>query len=350
MGPGHTAGGAAAAALAVTLCLAMAGCVVEGDASHSSLPDPSFFPGPAGLAEGHVKVLPPTGLNRPTSEVIKRIQLSGVSVPFSFAIVADTRPPGTRVFAAMRTHMLRQANPRPAFVIVNGDFIGDGLRHEFVDYARTIDAFGLPVLSVIGNHEIWEGEGLQHYRRIFGAEDFHLDVGGCRFVAVNNSSLAPKGSVAGFLLTRQRLRWIRDLVRQQQCTFVIMHVPPYMPSFYGYPLAPYDHDFFRGPLGFVNAPALAAMMQHHHVRMGIFAHSHSFANYTREGVRYLVSGGGGAEIGARHNAPPHAAVEHHYVVVTVHDKRGSHSGQVYVLQQNPLRIFHDQRYDFASTF
>lgn len=246
----------------------------------------------------------PPGTNHPNAAVIERIQQSCIKAPYTMVLIGDTRPPGMKVFAAFRKYIAEELTPRPKFAILDGDFVGRGTLEEYQDYIQQIETFPVPLVSVIGNHEIWDKDGMANFRQLFGCEDFHFDVAGCRFIAVNNNIISREPNVAFYDMPDQALRYLEQVMYPGTCNILVMHVPPYLPYYYGNPYAPYDNNFFRGPPGFNQTPWLTSLMEDRKVKIGVFGHVHSYGNFVRNGVRYLVTGGGGAELGMQHRNPP----------------------------------------------
>ncbi len=72
---------------------------------------------------------------------------------------------------------------RPAFVIVTGDLTERADEASFLRYRATVDALGIPVYSVQGNHD--GGRNTEVFNRTVGPTHLAFDHEGCRFIGVN---------------------------------------------------------------------------------------------------------------------------------------------------------------------
>ncbi len=258
------------------------------------------------------------GLGR-NGRAIQRILNVPLQYPYRVVFIGDVRTPGEENFA----HLLDQVlalDPRPLFVVVVGDFVHHGTPAEYDAYEAAIDGYPIPLLHVVGNHELYDDAGIWEYLDRFGPTDDHFDYGKSRFVWCNDA-IPPDYSV-----TSRQLAWLDAVLTGPEVTdrFVMMHVPPKMvlsgQSVYG-------GHFFDSRDGFVGGPELMRIMERHDTTMGIFGHIHIYGNYVSGRTRYLVTGGGGAELPTPSSDPWHDGVFYHFVVLDIlspdgHDYRG----------------------------
>lgn len=72
---------------------------------------------------------------------------------------------------------------QPAFVIVTGDLTERADEPSFVRYRGAVDALGIPVYSVQGNHD--GGRNVELFNRTVGPTHLAFDHEGCRFIGIN---------------------------------------------------------------------------------------------------------------------------------------------------------------------
>ncbi len=234
------------------------------------------------------------GQNHPNSEPISRIQETPLVYPFSFVVMGDTRTPGQAIFAQLR-EQIALLDPPPIFVINAGDLVYAGFDFEYLAYIEAIDDYELPFISVIGNHEMYVPGGLNNYRNYFGPDDFYFDYNPCRFISLNNSN-----PYSGYGLSNTRLNLLEDWLTPESpvLKFTFLHVPP-------------DFDNFDQYAQLVESE--------YPIPIAFFGHLHRYETWIRNDLRYVITGGGGAEIGwPREEDPPNYGLFHHFLLVTVY--------------------------------
>ena len=229
--------------------------------------------------------------------------------PFRFVIYGDTRSD-----EAIHTRLAQSIRTEGAdFLVHTGDLVSDGRDLErwqmFFSIERDLlrDA---PLVPVIGNHEIARpgSSGVDAFRRYVHVDatspapelDYTFGYGSVRFVVLNafdDWTSASRRAWLDVALTRARAE-VPD-------GFVIVAMHWGMCS--------------CGPHG-ANRAARAASLddefRRHHVDLVVSGHDHIFERGEDAGLRYLVSGGGGAPLYRRARVRPYAqafASEHHYV-------------------------------------
>lgn len=234
--------------------------------------------------------------------------------PFRFVIYGDTRTQASTHRAVIEA-IRRDA---PEFVIHTGDLVEDG-RHE--DDWQEFFEIEAPLLRdtvfvpVIGNHEIIQpmSNGIENYRRYVhvavqpGAPTGELDgtfqYANARFILANSFD-----DWSGPART-----WLqRELVRARQegpddWLVVVMHWGPRSSGPHG------DNDMLR-------ENGVDAMLRDQHVDLVIAGHDHDYERGDDDGLRYIVSGGGGAPLyyrEAERRATRSFAAEHHFIRVDV---------------------------------
>ena len=205
---------------------------------------------------------------------------------FTFVVIGDTRPrfesENFRTFEAL---IPRINAAKPGCIINLGDLIyGYGpLRKEkqWNRYEQVIKNLEAPYYQVPGNYE-------------------SFDRGGCHFVLLNNCEDGRWGSMGP-----DELAWLkRDLhSTSAEKVFVFMHFPVWEPE----RVAAKYHLLWRD--------TLHPLFRASRVKAVFGGHAHCYGP-TREldGIRYFVSGGGGAELRPEYRR---AGGEHHFMKVTV---------------------------------
>lgn len=233
-------------------------------------------------------------------------------VPFRFVIYGDTRS-HARPHAAVVEAIRREG---PEFVVHTGDLVEDGRDED--DWQRFFDIEApllrvAPFVPVIGNHEIAQplSNGTGNYRRYVhvapGGPSEELDsvlrYGNTRFVLAN----------AYEDWSGDAREWIdRELGRARRegpndWLFVVMHWGPRSSGPHG------DNEL-------VAQAGVDAILRRHRVDLVISGHDHAYERGDDAGLRFMVSGGGGAPLYRRREDRPMTrafASEHHYVRVDV---------------------------------
>jgi hypothetical protein len=122
---------------------------------------------------------------------------------------------------------------------------------------------------------------------------YAFDVGQIRFLVLDSSR--KRG------LPRIQYRWLERQLQQarDKRVFVMLHRPPVCPK--------YNYLSFSAS---TNVRRFLSLMRAYRVELVFGSHVHAFTEFTRQHVRYIVSGGGGGALW-------HPANVHHYVHVHV---------------------------------
>ncbi|MBC7234555.1 MAG: metallophosphoesterase [Chloroflexi bacterium] len=209
-----------------------------------------------------------------------------------FAVCGDTRGRDD----IFRQIMADVAARGAAFLIHTGDLVSWGSDQEFRHVAELLAELTVPFYPVPGNHD--NGDGLlSAYLRHSGAPAAHysLDQGPAHFSFINSSL----GSV-----DQDELEWLAaDLAATDRPVKVVtLHHPPFDP-------AGTSHIMARGNEAFM------ALVEAQNVDLVLSGHIHSFDDARRNGVRYIITGGGGAPL---YPAKGREAF-YHYVLVRIQE-------------------------------
>ncbi|MBI2432689.1 MAG: metallophosphoesterase [Candidatus Hydrogenedentes bacterium] len=232
-------------------------------------------------------------------KLIERIKSQPIGPEgFTFVALGDTRTN----FAMAEKVVTAAAAEKPAFILANGDIVRRGRPEEYESHhLRLVDAIKpMPFITVPGNHEEGPNRDFEAFLAIYGQEQFSFDYGNARFVGLNNS-----GRLG---VTWAHLRYLEQELSKPGVShkFVVFHVPPR------------DMDIFvdsEEGRGFRwNAKAFRKLMSEQHVTAVFMGHVHGFAEQTLDGVRYIITGGAGANLAER---LPEEGRVHNYVLVHV---------------------------------
>ncbi|HBZ70572.1 MAG TPA: hypothetical protein DEP35_12925 [Deltaproteobacteria bacterium] len=233
-----------------------------------------------------------------------RFQVAAPQAALSFVVYGDTRFTRREHVAnalARRALVARIAGENPAAILVGGDLVYEGsdpddyelYRSETAEWARR----EIPVFPALGNHE-FRGCGakpddsscLENWWRTFEA----LPLRPYRWysVAIGSSLLAlVLDSEAPLRPGSEQRTWLERQITEADAdgrirfVLILMHYPPVRD-----PVFPRgkDEEEVQRYLS-TAAPRLRARV------IVVGSHVHNYERFDRNGVTYLVSGGGGAE-------------------------------------------------------
>ncbi len=245
---------------------------------------------------------------------------------FTFVVGGDNRsvardlpPPPTaaRIFA--ETRLLR-----PAFALWTGDSIygsddtpGEAAR-EYAAFLRLAAAGATPVFNAPGNHEIFRRPELERvYESCMGRLYGSFDYGRSHFIALDTEEADRAPGVGP-----AQLEWLRkdlEANRGAEHIFVFSH----------HPLFPTPDHPRAGFASVANRDEVHRLFVRYHVTAVFSGHEHLYYASVHDGVRYIVTGGGGAP---SDGAPQDGGFQH-YLLVSV----DGNAVKIQVLQ--PWRLF-----------
>ena len=203
---------------------------------------------------------------------------------FQFVAYGDTR---TRhdVHGKVVEAILKYA--APDFIVQTGDMVADGsdssLWPTFFDIERQLlrKAAYFPAL---GNHE----RNDSFFYQFFGGKAYHsFNWGNAHFTVLDSDlpNVAPT-EAARDAFWSEETRWLEDDLQKAQTAeyrFIVAHHPPMTA------VAKRQND---NP----HMKALMPLLEKYKVTAGIFGHDHNYQHYVKNGVHYIVTGGGGAPL------------------------------------------------------
>ena len=235
--------------------------------------------------------------------------------PIRMLIYGDTRDDP-------QTHsMLARAMRREgaAFVIHTGDLCRDGAMPtcfpEFLRAAAPLIS-DTPLFPVLGNHDWADGEGLKNYARFLRTpqtpsptESFYSVIyGPVKLVALDTNTGLQNGAAERVWLEAELSKPLPEGVRY---LFVALHHGPYSSGEHGS-----NPEIQNG--------AIEKLFRDSHVALVISGHDHMYERGDAAGLKYVVSGGGGAPLYIRNRELPSELAfvpTYHYVRLDIDDTK-----------------------------
>ena len=248
------------------------------------------------LAEARVEGLQPSSRYRYRVEVagthwegeVATAPEVGKAVPFSFIVVGDSRD-GVE---SHRRIVERMSQEVPDFVLGTGDMVDDGSRQDQWQQFFDIES---PLLRnnvyfpAVGNHDRQgRGRTADTYRAYFSVpENGNETERYYAFTYATTRFLILDSNIYSFALTDQTAWLERELIAARQDPsihhiFVVMHHPPFSISLHG---GARDLRERWTPL-----------FEQYQVSAVFSGHDHVYTRAEHEGIRYFVTGGGGAPL------------------------------------------------------
>jgi predicted phosphodiesterase len=227
-----------------------------------------------------------------------------------FVVMGDNRPPGgvkdPTVQPDTFLENIKGVNLLGAdLVVIVGDLVLGAQPEEVIPalwdgYDKAISDFEMPVYSVAGNHDVWDTVSERIYQERVKPLWYSFDHKGAHFIVLNSEDQSEDR--AHFeKISGAQMAWLKaDLAKSKGAghTFVFMHKPLWTLEYGGSQWMEEVH------------PLLAA----HKVDAVFCGHIHIYEKHpTIDGVRYLITGGAGAEL----RDYEEEGSFHHFVVVRV---------------------------------
>jgi predicted phosphodiesterase len=178
----------------------------------------------------------------------------------------------------------------PEIVLHMGDIVTTGTLVQYNEayFPPTAPlAKNTPVFTAIGNHELYDDPQARNYRDVYslptnsadGTEDYYSFDYGCVHFTVLDSELLPSGVTGHVSTTRaaQQMAWLEDDLDAA--------TKPWKIVFFHRPI--YTSDVEDAWLETFEEKGVDLVLQ---------GHVHEYGSYYRNGVHYVTTGGGGAEL------------------------------------------------------
>lgn len=230
---------------------------------------------------------------------------------YQYIILGDNRD-GYDTFG----QIIQQVNGKnPVFVIDNGDLVFSGKPNQYRLFDQMVSKISTTFCTALGNHDI-RGNGRSTYTMLYGPGYYSFDFADSHFVFLDSS---PGWAEKQAISDKQYIWLEKDLTKAQgKRIFVITHIPPQDPrsSVTTNEIPKYANKVENGKNwverkldnynenksmnhGFQDpqeAVKFENLMSTYHVDTVYLSHIHSYLEYTKNGVRYLITGGAGAEL------------------------------------------------------
>ena len=233
-----------------------------------------------------------------TQAMMSRLSAVPGGAGVRFAVVGDGEPgrfPWQSIFAPRDgfKRLLRLLQPRgPELVMQLGDFVSKGNAKNYRAYVSLLVAEAkVPLFHIQGNHDRSAPNGdadKDLYRAVFGDGDFYFERGGWRFVAFDT---------ADYAVTDAQLDWLDAALGSEKPTLLFLHIPPVYLKGLIKSVVPEDDDakamngYFNG--GSDRFREILARRRPKRVYMG---HIHAFGTAELDGVKYVLTAGGGSPL------------------------------------------------------
>jgi hypothetical protein len=145
----------------------------------------------------------------------------------------------------------------------------------------------------LGNHE----RNSRTFYDIFRNESpyYSFNWGNSHFLVLNSDIANAEESItARDLFWSVQRQWIEDDLKNSQAAhyrFIVAHHPPYT-------------AVTRRQGDNPHMTALIPMLEKYHVSAGFFGHDHNYQHYLKNGIHYVITGGGGAPLYDVDTPPP----------------------------------------------
>jgi 3',5'-cyclic AMP phosphodiesterase CpdA len=212
------------------------------------------------------------------------------SVNYQFAVAGDSRG-GDAIYSKILERVARDGS---AFLIHTGDLVPSDTPDNWSHFLVLMKGFTLPFYPVPGNHDISAGKN-SGYLQSSGATAMHysFDRGAVHFTFVDSS--------LGSLFDSEFTYLDNDLAASQApIKIVVIHHPPFDPAGGTHIMANGGDRFMR-------------IVKERGAKYVFAGHIHCYEEAERDGIKYLIIGGGGAPL----YCAPTAGGFYHYVRVQV---------------------------------
>ncbi len=248
--------------------------------------------------------------------------LKRIKVPpgdsLTFAVLGDNRsnPPVFQQILQQMNH-----DPSLAFAIDLGDLVETGTVENFRAFLDQVrQNLRLPLLTVLGNHDLGKEHGARLYQRIFGPDHYAFPIKGNYFIVVND--------VENYEIGEPQWRWLEGELKKSRAyktRLIFLHAPLFDPR------GGENHHALSEDTG----RRLAALFRRYHVTHVFAGHIHSYFSGNWDGVPYTITAGAGAPLYG--TDPEHYF--YHYLKVTLKDD------QVHIEVQRLASKGTSKRYD-----
>jgi len=208
---------------------------------------------------------------------------------FTFCVYGDPRPGDTMTTQHHRNVVEQMLLHEPLFCLVLGDMVDDGadrrLWEEFFDVESEL-LRKTAIYAVLGDNDYAEGRGLvAEYFPKLRRGYYRFEWGGVQFFALNAWDTTGRQKRSEMDAESPQIKWLeaelaKENARQAAFRVVFLHDPVYI---------------CRGRSSELLRRVWAPLFRKHKVDV-VFASWHMYERSVNDGVTYIISGGGGAEL------------------------------------------------------
>jgi 3',5'-cyclic AMP phosphodiesterase CpdA len=198
-----------------------------------------------------------------------------------FAIIGDTRvgSNGSVYEAFIQTVEKEGIN----VIVHTGDVIDSPGKPDLWSRFLEITGYGKTLYLAPGNHDIKDRRSLDVYLGFFRDPYSSFSEGDTLFILLNTELPGQRGRITG-----QQYEWLQtELRRSFRYKFVFLHQPVF-PTMLGMP-----HPLDQGKR---NRRELHELFVKEGVSVVVAGHEHLYRRHEKDGIEYIISGGGGAPI------------------------------------------------------
>jgi len=224
---------------------------------------------------------------------------------FNFAVIGDRTGSGTDSWKIMRKGISEINKLDPDFVIFIGDMIdGYDLKNvpidsQWVKFEEIAASLKVPYLYVVGNHDVYNQESMNVWKRRIGKTYFSFNYKNSGFIILNTEEA---GNWRQGGLGRAQVEFIKGAINsfpQKEHIFILMHRPMWLTA----GQLKEEWKVIRQSLGTRPFTVIAG-------------HLHALAEKQDiQGNRYIIVGPTGAKM--RFSRNPALALFHHYTLFSV---------------------------------
>jgi hypothetical protein len=166
-------------------------------------------------------------------------------------------------------------------------------------YDNTCQKINIPYVSLAGNHDVWSDQAYLVWQKRYGPLYFSWKHKGCYFIALSSELRDGGGKIGG-----SQLEWLKSKLSEAKgarAIFIFIHKPYWTKIKWNR-----KNDLVA--LGGVWDPDhwkrhIHPLLVQHRVKAVFAGHIHNYYQFpTKDGVQYIVTGGGGPEAEILHNS------------------------------------------------
>ncbi len=234
--------------------------------------------------------------------------------PFKFAVIGDNRS-GDRVYKKIVKGMMRR---KPDLVFNTGDVIPNpGNEAQWQNFWNNSKPITVPYYLTPGNHDIDDKKSAQVWRdqvKFPGDETFYSIVHNNNlFVVLNSCEPGHDQKIEG-----RQLAWLKRVLAKKgyDNKFIFLHHPPFLwqgATYKGRALDKYPKL----------RDSLHKLFVSNNVDIVFAGHEHTYRRLTKDGIKYIVTGGAGAPLYGGFNHFMIVEVDGEHTSAKVIDRNGA---------------------------